>query len=240
MNTHRKLTTLFLALILTAASAASADVYKTPQRIREVPDYPHHPYDVDVEIWTNRGDGSRYCAGDSIEVFFRTNVDAWVAIYNVDTRGRIHKLYPSRHAANNFVRGGVVHRLPSRYGYHFEVEGPSGWETLRAVASTDRRALRHYGRTHRGVNGYGNRYGDRYDNYHHHEGDCDSDHYDHRPTRYLPASSNRIIGVPDAIREVPDYPHHDPEIAVAETWHYVRDGYRCRVPRPYRPWWHRR
>ncbi len=221
MNTHHKYTTLLLALLMMAASVASAEIYNsTPQKIREVPDYP----EVDVEIWTNRGDGSRYCAGETIEVFFRTNVDAWVAIYNVDTRGRLSKLFPSRHASNNFIRGGVVHRLPSRYGYHFEVEGPSGWETLRAVASTDRYALNDRGWIDPRPNDPR-----RYDN---------DRRYNDR--RYRPASSSsNVIPVPDAIREVPDRPRHYPEVAVAETRHYVRDGYRCRAPRPPRPWWHR-
>lgn len=148
MNTkHTTKANLMAALaagLLLVASAASAERGSTPQKIREVPDLEHL---VEVEIWTDRGDNSRYCTGDSIEIFFRTNVDAWVAIYDVDTRGKTHRLFPSRSAPDNFVRGGEVHRLPSRYGHHFEVEGPAGWETLRAVASTDRRALYDHGYT---------------------------------------------------------------------------------------------
>ncbi len=224
MNTNRKLTTLFTALLLLVATAASADIYtSTPQKIREVPD--HH--ELEVEIWTDRGDGARYRAGDSIEVFFRTNADAWVAIYDLDTSGRITKLFPTRHASNNFVRGGVVNRVPARYGNHFEVEGPSGWETLRAVASTHRRALVKYDRN---VDRRDDR--DRYD-----DRDYDRD-YDRR---YHPASS-KVTAVPDKIREVPDGRHpHSPILAVDETRHYVRDGYRrAPRPRPTRPWWHRR
>ncbi len=239
MNTHRKLTTLFTALLILAASAASAEIYtQAPERIREVPDYGPPYLPVEVEIWTNRGDGARYCAGESIEVFFRTNADAWVAIYNVDTRGRVDRLFPSRHARDNFVRGGVVHRLPSRYGHHFEVEGPSGWETLRAVASTDRHALRSV--KWDGGTWHQERYGDdgRYDR--------------RRPDRYRATTmpvTRAPAPAPERIREVPDYPRDHPrdhprdypEVSVDETRHYVRDGYRCRVPRPRpnRPWWHR-
>ncbi len=218
-----KLTTLFTALLLLAASAASAESYSSPRKIREVPDY----QDVEVEIWSDRGDGSRYCAGESIEIFFRTNVDAWVAIYDLDTRGRVTKLFPTRRASNNFVRGGVVNRLPSRYGFHFEVEGPAGWETLRAVASTHRHALRNV---------------DRHDGEWHDRG---RDYGDRAPARY-PATAQpapkRVTSAPNRIREVPDYPPDSPAVAVAETRHYVRDGYRCRVdrPRPQRPWWQRR
>ncbi|MEM7355071.1 MAG: DUF4384 domain-containing protein [Acidobacteriota bacterium] len=202
MNINR--TAFFAALLLLAASAASAGPTNYHQKIREVPNVP-----VEVEIWTDRGDGSRYCAGESIEVYFRTNVDAWVAIYDIDTRGDTHRLFPSRHAPDNFVRGGEVNRLPARYGYHFQVEGPTGWETLRAVASIDRRDLRGY----HGVD------------------------YLKREPAVLPTSSARgPRALPNKIREVPNHPPHEPALAIAETRHFVRDGYRCRT-RPDRPWW---
>lgn len=221
MNTFR--TSLFTALLLLAASAAAADSYThETQRIREVPDAP-----AEVEIWTDRGDGSRYCAGEQIEVFFRANADAWVAIYDLDTRGRVHQLFPSRHAPDNFVRAHRTYRLPSRYGYHFEVEGPTGWETLRAVASTDRRALRGYRVQDLRLPPGPRRHDDR-------DSDWDSD----GRGRYAPTSLP-VTSRPERIREVPDDPPypHSPIVSVAETRHFVRDGYRCHAPRP---WWRRR
>ncbi len=235
MNTNRKLTTLFTALLVLAAAAASAEIYtQAPQRIREVPDYgPAYGPDgrpVGVEIWTDRGDGARYCAGDSIEVYFRTNADAWVAIYDVDTRGRVHKLFPSRHAPDNFARAHRTYRLPSRYGSHFEVEGPTGWETLRAVASTDPYALEGF-RARPPRHPYDRR---------HHRDDRDNDWDSDRDRgRYSPTSlpaSSRYTPAPKRIREVPDNGPHSPILSVAEARHFVRDGYRCRVPRP---WWRR-
>ncbi len=253
---HRITTSLFAVLLFLSVSAASAEIYSSPQKIREVPDY----QEVEVEIWSDRGDGARYCAGEPIEIFFRTNVDAWVAIYDFDTSGRITKLFPARRASNNFVRGGVVNRLPSSYGHHFEVEGPSGWETLKAVASRHRRALRNIN-WHDGDRHDGNRHGNRHDGDRHdgdwrdddwHNGDWRDgdwrergrDRHDRAP-RYRPTASpasDRLTAVPNKIREVPDYPPVSPALALAETRHYVRDGYRCRIdrPRPSRPWWQRR
>ena len=226
MNTHRKPTLLLAALLALAATAASADlIYSAPDAIREVP---NHPRQVEVEIWTHRGDGARYCAGDPIEVYFRTNVDAWVAIYDLDTRGRVTKLFPTPNNRHNFVRGGEVNRLESRYGYHFEVEGPSGWETLRAVASLDRRALREVGwnpwkggdwRDRDRERGYGHRL----------------------PAGYMPSALPASAATPplsERIIEVPDEPHGGWEIAVDDARHYVKDGYRCRIPLK-RPWWKR-
>lgn len=203
MNVHR--TATLTAALLLAATAAAADRYPIHEKIVQVPDRA-----VEVEIWTDRGEGARYSVGEPIEIYFRTNVDAWVAIYDIDTRGRILRLFPSPHHPDNFVYGGEVYRLPSRYGHHFEVEGPPGWETLRAVASTDRLALQAYG-----------------------DGEAKGARY--RPG-LPPAYSPRITSVPNKIREVPDGPPHRARIAVAEARHYVRDGYRWRLPRP---WWRR-
>ena len=201
-------TTLIAAALLLAASAASADPIAIGKRIQEVPDS-----NVEVEIWTDRGDGANYCDGDSIEIYFRTNVDAYVAIYDIDTTGRVHRLFPNRRAHDNFVYGGQVNRVPSSYGHHFEVEGPSGWETLRAVAATDPRELSLY-----------------------HRYNAPASYSSARPIESI---ARPVSSVPDRqarwrhkIREVPDVPW----IAVAETQHFVRDGYSCR-PRPRRPWW---
>ena len=115
------------------------EVYPQTEKIRIEPDY---PYDraVDIEIWTHKGDNARYCVGEPIEVFFRTNVDAYVAIYNTDTLGRTQRLFPNRYDHDNFVEGGRTYRLPAR-GYDFIIEGPRGRESLKAVAALDRRDL---------------------------------------------------------------------------------------------------
>ncbi len=215
MNNYR--TTLLAAALLLAASAASADPSAIGKRIREVPDAP-----VEVEIWTNRGEGASYCDGDSIEIYFRTNIDAYVAIYDIDTTGRIQRLFPNRRARDNFVYGGQVNRVPSSYGHHFEVEGPSGWETLRAVAAIDPRDLSLY-----------------------HRYDAPAGYSSTRPIEPIasPARNTsdrptpwhhkiREAPGPSRIREVPD----TSSVAVAEAQHFVRDGYRCR-PHPRRPWW---
>lgn len=96
------------------------------------------PKPVDVDIWT---DQARYCVGEEIEIFFRSDADAYVAVFDTDTRGRTHRIFPNRFDREHFVRGGEVYRLPER-GYRFEVEGPPGIETLSVLAAPTRRELR--------------------------------------------------------------------------------------------------
>jgi Domain of unknown function (DUF4384) len=200
MNRNRNRLTILAALLLLTASAASAERASVVEKIREVPD----ARQVDVEIWTDRGDDACYCNGEPIEIYFRTNIDAWVAIYDLDTRGEIHRLFPARQGADHFVRGGEVHRVPARFGTHFEVEGPAGWETLRAVASTDRLAV---------LEDYG---------------DFAPAHY--RPARQPALRGGASL---NKIREVPNHPPQAPAVAVAEARHYVRDGARCRPELPW-------
>ncbi len=127
------LATLAVTIGINDANARDRD---SKIRIRPVPDPYNRP--VRVEVWTDRREGSTYCAGDSIRIFFRTNIDAYVTIYDLNTQGRVNVLFPNRYHRDNFVRGGRTYSLPSGYGYRLMVEGPRGWEYLRAVATTNR------------------------------------------------------------------------------------------------------
>lgn len=128
-----------VSLPLVVAGAAGADddrarFHPRGEKIRIVPE-------LEVEIWTDKGPGARYCVGEEIEIYFRTSADAYVAVFDTDTRGDTHRLFPNRYDREHFVRGGRTYRLPAK-GYRFEVEGPPGVETLRVVAAESRRALR--------------------------------------------------------------------------------------------------
>lgn len=90
-----------------------------------------------VEIWPNHHDGEYY-EGDNITLNFRTNRDAFVAIYSIDSRGRVNLLFPAGPNADNFVQGGATHQLPSGYDdYDLVVSGPAGIENVQILASRE-------------------------------------------------------------------------------------------------------
>ncbi|UCG62017.1 MAG: DUF4384 domain-containing protein [Candidatus Zixiibacteriota bacterium] len=93
---------------------------------------------LDVEIWTNHSDNEFY-EGDNIVLNFRANQDAFVAIYSIDSRGRVNLLFPMVEDGDNFVQGGVNYRLPDG-GDDFDlvVTGPEGVENIQIIASRDR------------------------------------------------------------------------------------------------------
>lgn len=93
---------------------------------------------LDAEVWTNQPDGEYY-VGDNILFHFRVSRDAFVAIYVIDTRGRVKLLFPSSPAEDNFVYGGMTYTIPGDHDdYDLIVTGPEGVENVQIIASRER------------------------------------------------------------------------------------------------------
>ena len=93
---------------------------------------------LDVEIWTDRAD-DEYYIGDIVDLNFRANRDAFVAIYSVDSKGRVNLLFPTSPEQDNFVYGGVAYSLPGPDDdYDLIVTGPEGVENIQIIASRER------------------------------------------------------------------------------------------------------
>ena len=93
---------------------------------------------LDVEISTNHEDGE-YFEGDNVNLKFRVNQDAFVAIYSIDSRDRVNLIFPAAPGDDNFVHGGVTYRIPDGYtDYDLVVSGPEGVENIQIIASRER------------------------------------------------------------------------------------------------------
>jgi Domain of unknown function (DUF4384) len=91
---------------------------------------------VSVDVWVNREEGGIYRPGESMRIFFRTRVDAYVLVYNIDTEGYIHLVYPYGPSDPLRVEGGKTYRIPARHDpYDLVADGPAGMEFVVAVAS---------------------------------------------------------------------------------------------------------
>ena len=134
--------TLLISLVVALAAALGGPSARA-QSI--APAYDYDDYDraqidryLAVEVWTGNSDGEYY-EGDDIVVYFRANRDAFVAIYSIDTRGRVNLLFPTYPEEDNFIRGGVTYRLPGDdHNYDLEVTGPEGFEHIQIIASRER------------------------------------------------------------------------------------------------------
>jgi hypothetical protein len=58
-----------------------------------------------IEVWSNHGDGV-YNRGQGVRVYLRSDQDAFVTLFRVDTDGRVRVLFPRDPSEDNFVRGG--------------------------------------------------------------------------------------------------------------------------------------
>jgi hypothetical protein len=89
-----------------------------------------------IDVWVRGGVDRVFFPGEPVVVCFRANQDAFVLVYDIDTEGRAHRLYPRTTQDPEFVEGGVTYAVPGRgAGYRLMVTGPPGVETIVATAS---------------------------------------------------------------------------------------------------------
>ena len=141
-----KTTILLVALagiaVVSPAQAESRNVIRVEPKLVRAPEPKlirvpiEDVSDLRVRVWTEPGEGSLVLPGENVSVRFRTDDDAYVVVYVIDTRGRVRVLFPENPYDDGFVRGGNVVRLPGRgAGYRLMVSGPAGVERIVAMAS---------------------------------------------------------------------------------------------------------
>jgi hypothetical protein len=89
-----------------------------------------------VDVWINKEEGGIYQPGESMRVFFRPSADAFVLVYNIDTEGYVHLVYPYGPNDPIQVEANQTLRIPARHDpYDLVADGPPGVEYVVAVAS---------------------------------------------------------------------------------------------------------
>jgi hypothetical protein len=133
---------LVTALLAAASMAAAAEHVPAPYPSDD-PDVEHAPAQrvarggrLDVDVWINKDEGGVYRPGESMRVYFRSTGDSYMLVFNVDTEGFVHLIYPYGPGDPPFVDGGRAYRIPSRSDpYDLVADGPPGIEYVVAVAS---------------------------------------------------------------------------------------------------------
>lgn len=92
--------------------------------------------DLEVYVWPDRGMDGVYYPGENINVNVEVTRDAFLILYNIDSRGNMRILFPSAPWEDNFVQAGDVISFPRSYDdYDWTIEGPAGTEYIQAIAS---------------------------------------------------------------------------------------------------------
>jgi hypothetical protein len=89
-----------------------------------------------VRVWTNHGEV--YQHAERVQIFFRTERDAYVTVLRVDTDGRVRILFPREPGDPNLARGGETYSVPGIDDRNaFVVDDAPGTGYVFAVASQD-------------------------------------------------------------------------------------------------------
>ena len=130
----RSLLIFLLAVIVispTAASAAPVEINTSPAL------KPAVASDLDVSLRLIGGRGAVLMPGRDINLTFQTSSDAYVIIYNIDSEGYVHLLYPAG-GRPEMIRGRKIHFLPEQgKDITWEVGGDTGIEYIHAIAVAD-------------------------------------------------------------------------------------------------------
>jgi hypothetical protein len=138
MRKMKRAIAAYTAFALTIGLAAGWPAPTAGQTLEadELARVPSRAYDLDVEIWTAKGEAATYAEGQEVKIRFRASSDCYVVIYDIDTEGFLHLLFPDDPYEDGFVEGGRIYSLPnSGVGYTLLAEGPPGIEYVAAVAS---------------------------------------------------------------------------------------------------------
>jgi len=138
-----------LTLTTVAALAAPASAGDLPRPAAAPMVLPRHGVlrTPGIRIWTSGSDLHR--RGDRVRLYYRTEEDAYVTIFRVDTDGRVRVLFPRDPDDNNYGYGGATYAV-SNYDRNsaFYVDDYPGVGYLFGVASSepfDFDAIRDYG-----------------------------------------------------------------------------------------------
>ena len=81
----------------------------------------------------------KYRIGDKIVVYFRSDKDCYLTLFNIGTSGELTVLFPNYLFQNNFTRADRIYAIPGdEYPFEYELSGPPGVEKIKAIATTSK------------------------------------------------------------------------------------------------------
>lgn len=108
----------------------------------------------DIQVWTEEQTANthardisvaptqkqrNYQPGDKVVILFRANKDCYLTLLNIGTSGKLTILFPNALHPDNFIRANQTYRIPDAdYGFEYQLQGPAGTETLKAIATENK------------------------------------------------------------------------------------------------------
>jgi len=86
-----------------------------------------------VKVWTDK---TKYRIGEPVTFYFTADQDCYITLLDQGTSGTLRVLFPNPYQQDNFVRAGKSYAVPdATAGYEIRVDGPSGLERVKAIAT---------------------------------------------------------------------------------------------------------
>jgi hypothetical protein len=97
----------------------------------------HRSPELDITVWTDRGDGAVYRENEGLKIYLKSNKTCYVTAVYHDAGGNNILIYPNDLAAGNVqIQGGQVFELGGRdTPFEFTVAPPFGTELIKVFAS---------------------------------------------------------------------------------------------------------
>jgi len=125
---HAILFTFILLICMSVIVPASGqeELKKSIQVINPRPDFA-------LYLRLDKGAGATYSPGERIQIYFRTNKNAYVTIFGYDSGGNIRLLFPNQYQRNQFVEANREYRIDGV----IEPGTPGGFEYVQGFATTE-------------------------------------------------------------------------------------------------------
>lgn len=86
-----------------------------------------------VKVWTNK---QEYQVGDNVVFYAKADRDSYLTLFDIATGGDVTVIFPNAFHKDNFIKAGVTYKIPApSYGFQFDIQGPSGLERVKAIAT---------------------------------------------------------------------------------------------------------
>jgi hypothetical protein len=93
--------------------------------------------DLDIKVWTKRGDGGVYRDGEELDIHFLSTTDCFIKLYHISAAGEAQLIFPNQQHMDNRVTGNKFYSIPEENaGFAFLLGKPYGTEFIKAVASS--------------------------------------------------------------------------------------------------------
>lgn len=86
-----------------------------------------------IDMWLNR---KSFRQGENVVFSFRSSQDCYITLIDISTRGDLRVIFPNRFHQDNYVKANRPYAIPGpEYGFDFGIQGPSGIERVKAIAT---------------------------------------------------------------------------------------------------------